>query len=474
MKEFASMTKPLRHIDRIVHHALHTRFEDFPQEVVEAARLRLIDTLSCVLGGAEGGGNQAMLGLVRSWGGAPQATILTHGDRVPLQHAAMMNALMGRSFDFEVCGPDPEGVNVGRMVGHVCSTTEPTAVAVAEFTKASGKDLLSAVIVGGDIGARIAVADVFDFDKNFEVCGTANAMGAVALVGRLLGASHSQLVDAYGILLNLMGGSYQSLWDGVDTFKLPGAMAASNAVLAVQMAMAGFRGVKDPLDSPLGYFAMYGNQSDADRALNGLGEVFYAKGMHKLHPSCYGNHNPIDCALEIVQSTSFGPDEIDTVELDVPPNRVKHFLNQPMTAQDAQPRSLFSIPYSIANVLVRKQVRIEDYTAPQIYDERVMALSHKVRLVPRLPVGNNQASRLTVTLRDGRVLSRYRDAPRGWLVNPVTPADVREKFWRNVAFAGVIPDTAAQSALQMLDELEVVENVSTIVNLLVQPSRLGL
>lgn len=455
-------------IDDIVDHALNTRFEDFPSDVVEAARLRLIDTLSCVVGGVHAGGNQAMLGLIRQWGGAAQATVLNHGDRVPLQHAALMNSLMARSFDFEVCGPEPEGVNVGKMVGHVCSTTEPTAMAVAEFTRASGQELLAAVILGGDIGARVAVADVFDFDKNFEVCGTANAMGATALVGRLLGASHQQLVDAYGILLHLMAGSYQSLWDGVDTFKLPGAMAASNAVVAVQMAMAGFRGVKDPLTSPLGYFAMYGNQSDPQRAFDGLGQVFYAKGMHKLHPSCYGNHNPIECALEIVQNHRFEPDDIESVELDVPPNRVKHFLNQPMGLEEAQPRSLFSIPYAIANVLVRRSVDIDHYTEPLIRDPRVVALSHRVQLVPRLPLGNNQASRLTVTLKDGRVLAQYRDAPRGWLVNPVTPAEVREKFWRNLAYSKQISREQGQQALDLLDRLEAVTDVSCLVPCLVR------
>lgn len=454
-------------IDKLVDYALTTRFEDFPPEVVEAARLRLIDTLSCTVGGVHAGGNAAMLGLIRTWGGAPQATILTHGDRVPLQHAALMNCLMARSFDFEVCGPEPEGINVGKMVGHVCSTTEPTALSVAEFRGASGKDLLTAVIIGGDIGARMAVADVFDFDKNFEVCGTANAYGATALVGRLLGASHGQLVNAYGILLHLMGGSYQSLWDGVDTFKLPGAMAAYNAVLSVQMAMAGFKGVKDPMTSPLGYFAMYGNQSQPERAMDELGKVFYAKGMHKLHPSCYGNHNPIECALELVQQHAFDVQEIDTIELDVPPNRVKHFLNQPMALTDEQPRSLFSIPYAIANVLARKEVQLAHYTEPHIRDPQVVALSQRVTLVPRLPLGNNQASRLTVTLKNGSVLSTYRDAPRGWLVNPVTAEEVREKYWRNIAFSGVVHHTQAAQALDMLERIEEVNDVSALVPLLV-------
>ena len=57
-------------IDRLVDHALTTRFEDFAPDVIEAARLRLIDSLSCTVGGVHAGGNSAMLQLIRTWGGA--------------------------------------------------------------------------------------------------------------------------------------------------------------------------------------------------------------------------------------------------------------------------------------------------------------------------------------------------------------------------------------------------------------------
>lgn len=451
-------------IDRIVDHALNTRFEDLPSGVVEAARLRLIDVLGCAIGGARADSSRAMLELVRSWGGAAQAWIIGQPDRVPLHQAAMLNSLLARSFDFEVCGPEAEGVNAGKMVGHVCSTTDVTALSAGDFAHSSGRELLTAVVVGGDIGARMAVADVFDFDRNFEVCGTVNALGAVAVAGRLLGADHAQLVDAYGIVLHLLGGSYQSLWDGVDSFKLPGAMSASHAVMAVQMAMRGFKGVRDPLGSRLGYFAMFGNRSQPETALEGLGEVYYAHGSHKLHPSCYGCHNPIDCALDLVSAHAFAVEDVVEVELDVPPNRVVHFLNQPMGPADAQPRALFSIPYAIANVLMRRGAEPEHYIAPAILDPRVQALSARVLLQPRLPLGNNQACRLNLRLRDGRVLSAERTgSPRGWPAHPATADQVRTKYWRNVEFAGLIDRRGAAAALDALGHLEDLADASTLV-----------
>ncbi len=476
-KYVASTGQPIDLTARLAKHALATRYEDLPLDVVEAARDRLVDTLSCTLGGAMAPGNSAMLELLRSWGGTPQATVLAHGDRLPLHNAALMNAMMCRSFDFEVTGPEADGINAGRMVGHVCATTEPLALAVAEHTHASGRELLTAVVIGGDIAARMAVAHEFDFDRNFEVCGTANAIGATALAARLMGLNEAQLVNALGIVLHLMGGSFQSLWDGVDSFKLPGAMAASNAVLAVEMARRGFGGVHDALESPQGYFAMFGNKPEPERAIADLGQLYYAKGMHKLHPSCYGNHNPIEAALEIVQQHRFAVEEIESVVLDVPPNRVRHFLNQPMDAEDGHVRALFSIPFAIANVLLRREVQIAHYTAPLMHDAQLIALTRKVKLEPNLPLGLNQASRLTVTLKDGRCFTSARQVPLGWLKNPVQPEQVRAKFWRNVAHAqhtlaaqGRSLDRGrVQQALAQLEQLETLGDVSPLPALLVAP-----
>ncbi len=446
-------------IDRLVDHVLSTRFESFDAQTVEAARMRLVDALGCTIGGAHASGNQAFIELARSCGGTPQATVLAHGDRLPLQQAAMLNALMCRSYDFEVAGPEPEGANAHKMVGHVCSTTEPTALSTAEFMHSSGKELLAAVILGGDIGARMAVSDDFHFDHSFEVCGTANAFGATAIVGRLMKLNHEQLVNAFGILLHLMAGSFQSLWDGVHTFKLPGAMAASNAVLAVELSRRGFRGVNDALTSPQGYFNLYAHRAQPANALIDLGSVFYVKGMHKLHPSCYGNHNPIESALAIVREHAFAAADIASVTLEVPPQRIKHFLNQPVADGDGQPRLLFSIPYGVANVLTHKDVRLEHYTEQALQDASLLELTRKVRLVPSDALGKTHAGRLNVALKDGRVFSAYRESPVGWADNPVTTDQVREKYWRNIEFGQSVSKLNAARALQVLDHLEDVQDV---------------
>lgn len=454
------MTESL--LDRIVSHVLDTPFEAFSDEVVLAAKKRLIDSMGCALSGVDVEGNEAALDLYRTWGGAEEASIPGRSDCLPLPHAAMISSLQTRSFDFEVTGPEPEGANEGKMVGHVASTTEPVALAVGEFTKADGRELLAGVILGGDVAARISVSNTFSFETCFEVCGTSNAFGAVAVAGRLMKLDHDQLRNAYGILLNLMSGSFQGIWDGAHAFKLPGAMAAYNGILACQLSVRGFGGVKDALESRLGYFTMFCREPAPQNLAEDLGKVFYVHGQHKLHPSCYGNHNPIECALQIRSEHEFDVADITAVELDVPPNRVDHFLNQVPTADDEQPKSLFTIPYGIANAIVRGRPELAHYVAPAIYDPQVLDLAGRVTLVPGLPLGNNQASRLRIILADGRVLEAERSAPLGWLRNP-TPMDlIVDKFWRNVRFSNTISEDQAAHVLGLIQDLENVADVSVL------------
>lgn len=461
-------------IDRLVSHILDTPFEAFDNAVLDAAKMRLIDALSCTISGAGAPGNNAAADVIRAMGGNPQASVLGSEEKLSLPYAAMLNSLQTRSFDFEVCGPEPEGVNAGKMVGHVASTTEPTALNVGEYVNATGKEMLAAVILGGDVAARVSVGNTFNFDADFEVCGTSNAFGAAAVAGRLLGLNHDQLRNAFGILLNLLGGTYQGIWDGADSFKLPGAMAAYNGILACQLSVAGFGGVKDAFESRLGYFHLFAKNPQPEDMMADLGEVFYVRGQHKMHPSCYGNHNPIECVLTLVDEHGFTGDDVQSVTIDVPPKRIDHFLNQVPTTADDQPKFLFSIPYGVANALYRGLPELEHYDAQSILDPKVLDLATRITLEPNLPEGKLHAIRLQVNLKDGRVLEFSRDNPTGWLDNPVTHADVVNKFWRNLGYNQLISKEQGAEALDLIENLESVADVNELARkLTLTPTKVG-
>jgi 2-methylcitrate dehydratase PrpD len=454
---------------KLIHNVLDTGYEAFNEDVLRDAKRQLIDLVSVMVSGYNGPGNDAVFDLVRQWGGGGEATVLVHGDKVPLPHAAMMNSLQGRSYDFECTGPDAFGQNEGMFPGHVQSSTVPTALSVAEYVGASGKDLLSAVILGGDTAARIAFVEGMGFDHPFDLVGTVNAFGVAGLTARLMGMNEDQVMHSFGILANMVAGSFRSLWDGAMTFKLYGAMAARNGITAALMAEKGFTGLNDPLFGPQGFFDSYAPKPYHPEYMNrDLGKEFYVKSRHKKYPSCQGNHNIIDCGLDILAEHDIDADNIAEIIIGVHPAQMNSYGAIPFTKGDSHASALFHQAYSAANVLLRKGARLEHYTEEAIQDPAVIALCGKVKHVPTTQEDPMKVE-LTVKMKGGKEYSAAFNHPqsRGFPKFPLTEEELTEKYWHNFDFCGKIPRQNAEKVFDMINNLEQMDNVSEIAKLLV-------
>ena len=70
-------------IEKLAANAVETRFENFDAATLESTKYRIIDTLGCLIGGADGVGNPELVDLLRDRGGKEESTILVHGGKVP-------------------------------------------------------------------------------------------------------------------------------------------------------------------------------------------------------------------------------------------------------------------------------------------------------------------------------------------------------------------------------------------------------
>ena len=381
----------------------------------------------------------------------------------------MINSLQARSYDFECTGPDAFGQNEGMFPGHVQSSTVPAALSVAEYVGASGKDLLCAVILGGDLASRIAFVEGLGFDHPFDPIGTANAFGVAGITGRLMGMNENEVLNSFGILVNMLAGSFRSLWDGVMTFKLYGALSARNGIMSTLMAKHGFTGLKDPLFGPQGFFESYCPKPYHPEYMNrDLGKEFYAKSRHKKYPSCQGNHNIIDCGLDILAEHDIDAEDIKEIIIGVNPMQLKSYGAIPFKAGDSQAAALFYQGYSAANVLLRKGARLEHYTEEAIQDPRIIELCGKVKHVPAT-LEDPMKVKLTVKMGSGKEYTAVFTHPqsRGFPRFPLTEAELTEKYWHNFDFCGRIPRENAVKVFEMINDLENVDTVSSMVELLV-------
>src|SRR3972149_310487 len=138
--------------EALIANILNTRFEDIGQEVVENTKWRILDMIGNALAGAKGDGSPGRAELVGGWGGKKQATILGYGTQGPIHQVAFVNCIFGRSFDR---GPLTYVVEGQRSANHVTETSALSALAAGESKGISGKELITALVVGDDLAARL-------------------------------------------------------------------------------------------------------------------------------------------------------------------------------------------------------------------------------------------------------------------------------------------------------------------------------
>jgi 2-methylcitrate dehydratase PrpD len=452
----------------IAGHVVRTGFDSIPKESVARAKWRVLDAIGCLIAGANAAGCRETADLVRRWGGVPESTVLVHGIKAPAHNAAIVNSLMTRSFDFEPIEAEGERAS---SPAHISGTTVPAAVTMAEREGASGKDLLAALIIGDDLAARVGVASGFEFDLGWDNTGTMNGMGATAIACKLMKLSEGQISNAFGIALNQLAGSLDGVWDKVMTFKLHMALAGKTGIFSAEMAAQGFTGQKDAFLGRHGYFNLYCKKNtDTSTLTKDLGSRFYADCIIKPHSACRATHGCIDSALKVSAQKDIEPEKVDEVVVNASPGIIGGFCGQPFVlGETPQIDSAFSVRFTVATALLRKEVKPACFTEERIRDPKIQALIDKMKLVAVVPPADAPSrTEVRVKMTDGTTLTGTTDFPMGHVYRtPLTDEEIRTKFKENVAYSRTITRRKAEEALAMLEDLENVGDVRKVVSLLV-------
>ncbi len=458
---------PVPVIEALSANIVETQFRDLDAPTIELAKNRIIDVLGCVIGGANASGNKELADVVRRLGGQKESTIMIFGQRIPMEHAAMLNAVMARSYDFEVMAYVLEGKF---FPSHHAATTVPTALALAEALCAGGKELLTAMIVGDDVAARVqAASSGHPINVGWDGGSTLSHLAAVATSSRLLGLNKSQIKNAFGIVLGLIGGTIQCYWDGVPTFKLGQGTAAAHGIFAAKLARSGWTGLYDPLFSRYGYFSVYGGGCvDPGILTRGLGNKFYGEAYFKPYPCGMPTHAGIDAALALMSQNNVQADEIQEVVIHVPYSHMANFYYaKPFVIRDfPQGDAAFSYIYTVATALVNKSVGLQNFSEEAIHDPRIKSMVDKIKMVER-PKDAELGIQVDLRLTDGRQLSEYRSEARDWATKPTPREQVLTKFRQQVAFSKTISWKKAERVLELLEDLERLHSVDQLLKYII-------
>ncbi len=417
---------------RFAQFALELELDAVPDEVVEAAKLHVLDVIGCGLAahglGIAGEGRATMSEL----GGEAEAAVIGLDARLPAPNAAFANAMLCHGLDFDDTHSD--------SVSHVSTVVVPAAAALAEACGASGRELLTAIIAGNETVTRIGMAAPGAFhQRGFHptaICGIFGATAAAARLGELAAAGAT---SALGMAGSMASGLFAYLDDGTATKPIHPAWAAHGALLATRLAAHGAEGPPGVLEGRFGVFhAFVDTRIDLEPQLADLGSRWETPRIaYKAFPACHFIHGSLGATATLCEGLD--PNVIEDVVVTVPEPGVSLVL-EPAESKVA-PRSdyegKFSLQFSTAAMLVHGRVGLTTYTPEVLSDARVLELARKVRYetkeYPSYPAAFPGGVR--IRMRDGRSLEADFPHQLGAPENPMSAEQVREKFRENAELA---------------------------------------
>ena len=210
------------------------RFEDLPQEIVDKAKLAILDAVGNCIGGYPLALSRTFLDLAGSLGGGrPEATLVGDGGRVSAPAAAFGNAALTTMLDY--C--DYTRSESGRCATWLGAMAVPAALAAGELRGISGRELVAGVVAGYEGAARIVHSMDMTLEQSQKVGGeTLSVFAAVCAAGRALGLDEDEMLSAVG-----MAGDYQIIPQFRSARKNVGVVGEQNIdrIRLHQLARAG-------------------------------------------------------------------------------------------------------------------------------------------------------------------------------------------------------------------------------------------
>ena len=457
-------------LDALVAFVAGLRHEDLPQTTVAAVKTGVADALACALAGSAAPLNREIVERHVRWGGAPEATVLVYGHRLPAPTAAWLNAAMIHAHDFD------DSHRASNQ--HVFVSLLPAALATAESLgePIPGRDLITALAGAAELQIRLGLSVLPHMHVGWLPTAVFGGLGAAAASGKLLGLTAAGIANAVGLAYAQTQGNRQGLLEGNIAKRLTPAFSARAGVHAAALAEIGVTGPHEITTGAYGFFALFGNGNGDESILtSGLGEQFAVEEIAlKPYPCCRAAHRPIGMALAAkARLGPFAADAIAAVDVWLQP-RGYALIGQPFAIrQNPQVDAQFSAQWTVAFALLRDAPALADFAPAAVRaaaDVQELAEIIQVHRLPDAEPGTHE--RLAVRLKDGRQATISHADIKGEPSMPLTRSERLAKFLACADYAHYPLDAAtAESVFLELEHLEDIGDVAPlIVRLVSRPS----
>jgi 2-methylcitrate dehydratase PrpD len=416
--------------------------EAIPDHARERAKDLLLDALGSALGGIGDEATATVAATAEALLG-PGSSSVIGGGRLSLAGATLVNGQLIASVS--LCDVHY------RSWCHLTPEVVPPALATAERRGSSGGDLLVAVAAGCELTARIGLGLHYEafHARGWNTSGVAGVFGAAAAAAKLLGLTADQMTHALGIAgAQASGSDYHR---GTPTVRFLQPRAALSGLMAAELAMGGFSAMDDVLTHPVG--GVYFTHSDGgtpEAALDGLGQRWELEDVWLTPwPLALLVRNVVNAVLDVVVETDVRPGDVASVDLALSPRAYELYGTMDF---GTKPQAKTSPRYLASVVLHDRRCEAEQFSAERMSDSSVLEFARDRVNVACDPALDERAVRATFVMRDGQRHSHYRPVAHGDAADPLSRAEIAEKF--RTAAAPVLSQVKTTEILEFVEHLE--------------------
>lgn len=423
---------PIHHdAGQLAHFLTELEFDAIPKEAIHTAKRVVLDTIGCIIAGADTTLGRQLLSAYGTALTSPGCTVPGTALSLPPSLAAKLSSWLSDVLDYEDVAS-----------GHPSATVVPSALAMAEHLRASPRRFLTGIVAGYEAGLRVhdAVRASQEVYKRFAVYHAWHGLAGGAAAMKVTGGSEAQVRSALG---HAAANTSLPIWY-VQYGRPAHALKANYGQMTlggVDAALCAAQDIIGPFtflsDRERGFAKVIGSDNFYPEELSaGLGERWRTLELGiKMFPSCAFLHTTIDAARNIVANTELSADEIDAITIKVF-SRITDWFVDPAPASEIDGQ--LSVEYVTAMALMGITPSRHWYDPQQMKRPEVSTLIGKmtVQLDPDADRAFWEAkkypSTLIVKTSDGREINETVEWAPGHWRRPVSDTDLVGKFLENV------------------------------------------
>jgi 2-methylcitrate dehydratase len=289
------------------------RFEELPNDVIAAAKARVLDTLGCAFGALHSDVGAAVRRMAADCGGAAQATLIGYGEKTSAPLATLVNGSLLRYLD-------SNDYYFSRDPAHP-SGNLAAALAVGEWRHRSGRDMIATLVAAYEIHLRLCdfAGEPSLWRRGWHHATNAQFASAAA-AARLAGGDVTRTAHAMAI-----AGSHQNtlaqLQSGAISM-IKGTAEGWVAKAGVEAALLAHHGVTGPLElmeGAAGWAVSVAGAVDFEGLCAPLGGRFrLLETSIKPYPAVATATAPIRAAIELHRSGLPAPEAIVRIVVRLP------------------------------------------------------------------------------------------------------------------------------------------------------------